>query len=115
MNEQLVDYDKHIKESLQDPKFLEEYLNEALKEEDPRVLLIALKHIVESRKGGISAYARKTGLSRQTLYKTLSWKGNPTFNNLHSLLYNAGFHLKVEAIKPQKTKKPSRRKKPVTA
>jgi len=99
MKERLIDFENHIKEELHDPEFLEEYLNEALKEEDPRVLLIALKYIAQSRAGGIAGFAKKAGYSRQTIYKTLSAKGNPTFKSLNTFLDAAGYRLKIIKIK----------------
>ena len=110
MEAELIDYETHIGKSLQDPKFLEAYLNEALNEKDPRVFLIALKNIAKAKGGGISGFAKQTGFSRQTLYKTLSGKGNPTFNSLIVFLNAAGFHLKVEANKPEKKPKRTSRR-----
>ncbi len=109
MGGHLINFEEHLKESLQNPEFLEEYLNEALKEKDFKVLLVALRHIAESRTGGITKFAKEVGYSRQTIYKTLSEKGNPTLNNLSTFLDAAGFHLRVEANKPGK--KPKRTSK----
>ncbi len=103
----LISYEDFMNRFLQDPEVLEEYLNEALKEDDVRVFLLALRNIARATKGGLAGFAKKTGYSRQTLYKTLSEKGNPTWKSLHTFLNAAGFQLKVEAIK----KKPAKRKK----
>ena len=43
----LINHDTLIEQALQDPKFLEEYLNEALKEDDVETFLIALRHIAK--------------------------------------------------------------------
>ena len=115
MAEKLIDYEDHIVEALQDPEFLQGYLNEVLKEEDLPTFLLALKYIAKSKRGGITEFAKKAGFSRQTLYKTLSAKGNPTFKNLNIFLKTAGFHLKVEADKPaRKTKQKSKKHLVVT-
>lgn len=105
MGAELVDFETHIIEELQDPEFLEEYLNEALQEEDPKTFLTALKYIAKSRKGGIAQLAKDSGFSRGALYKTLSANGNPTFKSLNNFLNIAGFQLKVKAIKPAKKNK----------
>ena len=43
--------------------------------------------------------AKETELNRETLYKTLSMKGNPTFENLILMLDTLGFELQIkEAI-----------------
>lgn len=86
-------------ESLKDPKEAVGYLNAILEdykdndEESQRVLLAALKDIAEAQ-GGIAELAEKTGLGRESLYKTLSAKGNPKFNTLTTLVHAMGFELK---------------------
>jgi len=111
MVQNLIDYETHIGEVLQDPEVLEEYLNEALKEEDVRVFLVALRHIAQATKGGLAGFAKETGYSRQTLYKTLSEKGNPTWNSLSTFLNAAGFQLKVEAIKKKRVVRVKKQRK----
>ncbi len=102
-NANLLSYDDFMGELLQDPNFVEEYLNEKLESGDSEQFLLALGNIAKAR-GGITNFAKKTGLGRQTIYKALSGKGNPTFKSFQTILDAAGFHLKVEAIK----KKPRR-------
>lgn len=91
-------YQEHLIEKLKDPKKATAYLNAALDDDDPRVFLVALRNVVEAQ-GGISMLAKETELNRETLYKTLSMKGNPTFENLILMLDTLGFELQVkEAI-----------------
>jgi probable addiction module antidote protein len=45
--------------------------------------------------GGIAALADKTGLSRETLYRTLSKKGNPRLDTLAAILAAYGLRLSV--------------------
>ena len=40
--------------------------------------------------------SQKAGLNRETLYQTLSKRGNPTLSSLESLLDALGFRLKIE-------------------
>jgi probable addiction module antidote protein len=47
------------------------YLNAALEDEDPAVLLEALRNVTQAR-GGMSALAKAAGLGRESLYRTLS-------------------------------------------
>ena len=70
-------------EQLKDPKEAKAYFNAILEEckdcydeEAKRLILSALKDITEAQ-GGISELAERTKLGRQSLYKTLSPKGNP--------------------------------------
>jgi DNA-binding phage protein len=53
--------DAIVEELRQSPKFAVEYLKAALEDQDePRVLLIAMRHIAEAR-GGIAKVAKKKG------------------------------------------------------
>ena len=48
MKKQFRDYQEQLIQDLQDPELANLYLNEALKDEDPRMLLLALKNIREA-------------------------------------------------------------------
>jgi probable addiction module antidote protein len=50
------------------------------------------------KKGGIANLALKTGLSRETLYKTLSYEGNPTLKTLNLIVTALGYELVIEVI-----------------
>ena len=52
------------------------YLNAALEDGEPAVLLEALRNVAQA-KGGIAALAKTAGVSRESLYRTLSRRGNP--------------------------------------
>jgi len=97
-----IDYSKHIGESLQNPKFLKNYLTEAIEDKDPKILLIVLMQIIKSKPGGMSACSNETGISRQTLYNSLCYKGNPKLNTLKSILKYIGFRLSIKAIEVKK-------------
>jgi probable addiction module antidote protein len=60
------------------------YYLEATAEEDISLLPAALGAVARAR--GMSDLARTTGLSRETLYKTLSSEGNPTLSTLSKVL-----------------------------
>jgi probable addiction module antidote protein len=64
-----------------DPDFPAEYLKAALEEEDePRVLLIALRHLAQAQ--GIAKVAKAAGVERESLYRALSVHGNPRLSTL---------------------------------
>ncbi len=69
------------------------YLNAALEDGDPRVFLLALRNVAQAR--GFSKVAAKSTLNRESLYKMLSKRGNPSLQSLNSLLDSLGFHLAV--------------------
>jgi probable addiction module antidote protein len=86
-----------VKELKKSPAFAAEYLRAALEEADePRVLLIALRRIAESR-GGIAKVAKSAGVERESLYRALSPKGNPRLSTLVAVMRAVGLKLSVEA------------------
>ncbi len=63
---------------------------------DARAVPVALRTVAEAV-GGMAALARKTGLSRETLYRTLSTRGNPRLDTLAAILAAFGLRLTVQA------------------
>ena len=74
----------YLYKDLKDPNFAAGYLSLCL-EDSPRIFLIALKNVVESR-GGFTKVAKKLSVSREHLYRMLSKDGNPRFSSLLELL-----------------------------
>jgi len=72
-------------------------LDAALSERELEAFVQLLKEVVKAR-GGFSAVARKTGLNRTALYRTLSVGGNPRLNTLIVLLPVVGLRLAVEPL-----------------
>ena len=89
-----VSYESELYRQLQDSEFAADYINAAMEDGDPEGFLLALRHLVEAR-GGFSEIARKTGLERRQLYRTLSERGNPRLSSLDRLLKSLGLHLTV--------------------
>jgi len=77
-----------------DSAFAAEYLKTTL-EDDPRVLLIALRHLVQAE--GIAKVAKAAGVERESLYRALSLRGNPRLSTLIAVTKAIGFRLTVEA------------------
>ncbi|WP_241824776.1 addiction module antidote protein [Salinivibrio sp. ML323] len=65
---------------LDNQEALQAYLDEAVQTGDPAFIADALG--VVARAKGITDIAKQTGLSRETLYRTLSQKGNPSRHRL---------------------------------
>jgi probable addiction module antidote protein len=79
-----------------DPEFAAEYLKAALQEtDDPRVLLIALRHVAQAR--GIANVAKAAGVERESLYRALSTNGNPRLSTLYAVAKAVGLKLTLEA------------------
>lgn len=71
------------------------YIEAMLVDGDARAVPIALRTVADAL-GGMNALAERTGLSRETLYRTLSDKGNPRLDTLASLLAAFGLRLSVQ-------------------
>ena len=85
-----------IHELRANPRFAAEYLRAALEDnDDPKVLLIALRRIAES-KGGIAKVAKAAGIERESLYRALSPEGNPRLSTLLAVTKAIGLRLTVE-------------------
>lgn len=80
-----VAYLKAAMESLDDP-------------DDRAAGLLALRTVAEAY-GGLGAVAAEAGISRESLYRTLSPKGNPTLKTLLAVLKTVGLRLSVEPEK----------------
>ena len=81
-----------------DPKFAAEYLRAALEDEDePRVLLIALRHLAQAQ--GIAKVVKASGIERESLYRALSVRGNPRLSTLVAITKAIGLKLTVEAAR----------------
>ena len=89
-----IDYRDSLMESLKDPKEAEAYLNASLDENDPELFLLALRNVADAQ-GGMSKFARKAKLNRESLYRMLSEKGNPQLDSLTQLLDVMGFRLAI--------------------
>jgi probable addiction module antidote protein len=90
-------YDDYLIESLKNRRRAKAYLNAALEDDDPRVFLLALRNVAQAH--GVSKLAAQSALNRESLYKMLSGRGNPSLKSLGALLESLGFRLAV-ASKP---------------
>ena len=102
-------YEEYLIEELKDPQEAVEYLNHALDEEDNegndiKLFLLALQQVIKAQ-GGIAKIAEKAHKNRNSLYKSLSDKGNPYFKSTKDILHAMGLRLTVQAaaIIPKKT------------
>ncbi len=98
MNKASRPHDDAVLELLrEDPAFADEYLTAALEESSQpggrEALLAALRHIAEAQ--GMSAVAERAGIPRESLYRALSTRGNPTIKTLLAVVGAAGLKLSV--------------------
>ena len=91
----MATHDHWLMQRLADAEFAAEFLNAASEDDDPATYLTALRKVVEAR-GGMGSVSEKTHLSRETLYRTLSARGNPTIKTLTAVLKATG--LKIQCL-----------------
>ncbi len=78
---------------LDDAEDIALYLEEAFATEDPAYITHALGTVTRAK--GMTEVARKTGLSRESLYKALSAEGNPEFATILKVM--SALNLKISA------------------
>ncbi len=106
-------YDEwEIQELRKDREFAVEYLMaamEALDNPEERAGgLLALRSVAEAY-GGLGAVAAQAGISRESLYRALSPKGNPTLKTLIAVLKTLGLRLSIaEKLPVRAARKKSR-------
>jgi probable addiction module antidote protein len=84
---------------LRSEKDIAAYIEAMLADGEARAVPIALRTVADAM-GGMAVLADKTGLSRETLYRTLSEKGNPRLDTLTVILAAFGLRLSVLPGKP---------------
>jgi len=72
---------------------IDAYLAEAFADEDPRVFLVALGFL--AKKKGMSEVAKRAGVNRESLYKSLAEDGNPRFDTIMKVMKALGCGLAV--------------------
>jgi probable addiction module antidote protein len=92
-------HEREIAELSADRELAVEYLKAAMESldnpDDRAAGLLALRTVAEAY-GGLAAVAAEAGISRESLYRTLSPKGNPTLKTLLAVLKTVGLRLSVE-------------------
>jgi len=93
-------------EYLRNEKDIADFLEAVLEDGEPRSLPRALRAVADSM-GGIGKLAERTGLSRETLYRTLSERGNPRYDTLFNIL--TAFGLRVSVVPTRTASRTHRR------
>jgi probable addiction module antidote protein len=89
MTDKLTTFD--VADLLKSDEAIEVFLADALETGDARHIASALG--VVARAKGMTKIARKTGLAREQLYKSLSTTGNPTLEMTLAVMKAIGFEL----------------------
>lgn len=111
-------HDWEVQELREDRKFAVEYAKvaiEGLNNPDERGgSLICLRAVAEAY-DGLGAVAAQAGISRESLYRALSPKGNPTLKTLVAVLKTVGLRLTVTPEKPVSARKAKAKRASVAA
>jgi probable addiction module antidote protein len=94
-------------EILSTPECCAYFLTDALETKDPAQIADALG--VLARAKGMREVAKKTGLSREGLYKILSDKGNPEIATILRVLQVLGVELVAQPVKTKRKSAASRK------
>ena len=85
-----------VAEFLEDEQTIAEYLNMALEDPNPEMLLLAVRNIARAR--GMTQLARDTGLGRESLYKALSEGAKPRYDTILKVVRALGVKLHAEPV-----------------
>jgi probable addiction module antidote protein len=85
-----------VAEFLEDEQTIAEYLNMALEDPNPEMLLLAVRNIARAR--GMTQLARDTGLGRESLYKALSEGAKPRYDTILKVVRALGVKLHAEPM-----------------
>lgn len=86
--------DDLLEEYLQDPDFALSFLNQALADQDVEALKLSLKDIIRVH-GNVSNLAKNAHMSRGTIYKIMTGKGNLEIGTVLKLIHALGYDLTV--------------------
>lgn len=81
-------------EYLDDEETILEYLNAAAQAGDPWLLQTALGDVAKAR--GMAQVAKDAGVGRESLYKSLSPSGNPSFGTIMKVVRSLGGRITIE-------------------
>jgi len=99
-----VSHRSYLMKNLAKPGEAAAYLDSVAEDGDLKALLKAIRNVVAAG-GGIGRLAKITGMSRTSLYKTLSATGNPEVGTLETILQVYGIRL---GFTPAQESRPAR-------
>lgn len=83
-------------EYLDSPATIATYLTEAFESNDPAFISLAIGTVARAK--GMASVASEAGVSRESLYKSLSGTTKPEFDTVRKVLHAVGVRLVVEPI-----------------
>lgn len=96
-------FKEELYEKLRDPEYASFYLNEAFFDDDEIVLKTAIGSVI--RANGVVKIAKKAGINRCTVFKTLKPETRTSFTTIHRLLLACGLKFSTQPIDETNKKK----------
>src|SRR4030095_2796196 len=88
----------YLRRHLADDDHAAALLDAAFAGGDEGDIMYALREVALAKRG-VAGIAKATGLSRETLYRTLSRSGNPRLSTLLAVMRATGVRFKVESVR----------------
>lgn len=83
---------------LDSPEAVAAYLEAVFEDGDPALINAALGDVARAK--GMTAIAKQTGLSRESLYRSLSAEGRPEFTTILKVLKALGLRITASPVEP---------------
>ena len=99
MKAQFFEWD--TSEYLETEEDIAAYLAVVFEEGDPDVIALAIGDVAKAR--GMTEIAKKAGVSRESLYKSLRKGGDPRLTTLIGVMNSLGMRLTAERVEPRKS------------
>lgn len=93
MSTEITDYD--TSEYLENEQDIIAYLNAIAEYDDPALMQAALGNVAKAR--GMTQIAKDAGVGRESLYKSLSKDGNPSFQTIAKVIHALDGRLTIQA------------------
>lgn len=93
MSTEITDCD--TSEYLENEQDIIAYLNAIAEYDDPALMQAALGNVAKAR--GMTQIAKDAGVGRESLYKSLSKDGNPSFQTIAKVIHALGGRLTIQA------------------
>lgn len=92
MSTEFTDYD--TSEYLEDEQDAIAYLNAVAEYGDPKLMQVAIGNVAKAR--GMGQIAKEAGVGRESLYKSLSHDGNPSFATILKVVHALGGRISIQ-------------------
>ena len=96
MNTRKNRFQDSLMKQLKDPEFICEYLNNAIEENDPDFLKVAMGDVAKAL--GVTEISKNTSISRQSIYQMLSAEGNPSLSSIFQIMAAMNLKVRIEPL-----------------